>query len=125
MTLYIFLVSFPRLEPFLPLPTPGIMKFRRSKARLDAVVDRLIRESREAMEARREAAAQGEPGEEEKTGGDLLSMLLASKYDPVDNPEANKASPQTEPKVPGGSTGLQPGDKSLQASGASAPGLSS
>jgi cytochrome P450 len=77
MGLYNFIVAFPKVESVLHLPIPGIMKFRRSKARLDAVVDRLIREHREA-------AARGKPGEEQKTGGDLLSMLLASKYESDD-----------------------------------------
>jgi cytochrome P450 len=77
MGLYNFIVAFPKIESFIHLPIPGIMKFRRSKARLDAVVDRLIREHREA-------ATRGEPGEEQKTGGDLLSMLLASKYESED-----------------------------------------
>jgi cytochrome P450 len=77
MGLYNFIVAFPKIESVLHLPIPGIMKFRRSKGRLDAVVDRLIREHREA-------AAHGEPGEEQKTGGDLLSMLLASKYESDD-----------------------------------------
>ena len=69
MGLYNFIVAFPKIESFLHLPIPGIMKFRRSKARLDAVVDRLIREHREA-------AARGEPDK-----GDLLSMLLSSTYE--------------------------------------------
>ena len=77
MELYNFIVAFPKVESFLHLPIPGLIKFRRSKARLDAVVDRLIREHREA-------AAHIEPGEEQKTGGDLLSMLLASKYESED-----------------------------------------
>ncbi len=72
MDLYNFIVAFPRIESFMHLPIPGIMKFRRSKARLDAVVDRLIREHREA-------AARGEPDK-----GDLLSMLLASTDDQLD-----------------------------------------
>jgi cytochrome P450 len=72
MDLYNFIVAFPRIESFMHLPIPGIMKFRRSKARLDAVVDRLIREHREA-------AAQGEPDK-----GDLLSMLLTSTDDQAD-----------------------------------------
>ena len=72
MDLYNFIVAFPKIESFIHLPIPGIMKFRRSKARLDAVVDRLIREHREA-------AARGEPDR-----GDLLSMLLASKYESED-----------------------------------------
>jgi cytochrome P450 len=77
MDLYNFIIAFPKIESFIHLPIPGIMKFSRSKARLDAVVDRLIREHREA-------AARAEPGEEQKTGGDLLSMLLASKYESDD-----------------------------------------
>jgi cytochrome P450 len=72
MGLYNFIVSFPRIESVLHLPIPGIVKFRRSKARLDAVIDRLIREHREA-------AARGEPDK-----GDLLSMLLSSKYESDD-----------------------------------------
>ncbi|XCB35569.1 cytochrome P450 [Tunturibacter psychrotolerans] len=72
MGLYNFIVAFPKIESFIHLPIPGIMKFRRSKARLDAVVDRLIQEHREA-------ATRGEPDR-----GDLLSMLLASKYESDD-----------------------------------------
>ncbi len=63
MGIYNFLVAFPRMESFLHLPIPGIVKFRRSKARLDAVVDRLIAEHRTNTEDR----------------GDLLSMLIASR----------------------------------------------
>jgi len=78
MHLYNFIVAFPRIESFLHLPIPGIVKFRKSKARLDAVVNRLIREHRKA-------AARGEPCEG-KSGGDLLSMLLASRYETDDHP---------------------------------------
>jgi len=67
MELYHFIVVFPRIEAFMHLPLPGITKFRRSKARLDAVVDRLIREHKETTE-------RGEPDR-----GDLLSMLLAAR----------------------------------------------
>ncbi|MDQ2833045.1 MAG: cytochrome P450 [Acidobacteriota bacterium] len=77
MNLYNFIVAFPRIESFLHLPIPGIIKFRRSKARLDAVVDRLILEHREA-------AARGEPDK-----GDLLSMLMASRYEPDDAKEVS------------------------------------
>jgi len=62
MDLYNFLIAFPRMEKFLHLPIPGIMKFRRSKARLDRVVDRLITEHRAANVDK----------------GDLLSMLISS-----------------------------------------------
>jgi cytochrome P450 len=73
MHLYNFIVAFPRIESVLHLPIPGIIKFRKSKARLDAVVNRLITEHRRA-------AARGEPDK-----GDLLSMLLASKYETDDS----------------------------------------
>jgi cytochrome P450 len=72
MGLYNFLVAFPKLEWFINLPIPGILKFRRSKARLDAVVDRLV------AERRREMAA-GAPDK-----GDLLHMLLTSTDDQAD-----------------------------------------
>jgi cytochrome P450 len=68
MHLYNFIVAFPRIESFLHLPIPGIVKFRRSKARLDAVVNRLIAEHRKSSVDK----------------GDLLSMLLASKYETDD-----------------------------------------
>ena len=68
MGLYNFIVAFPRIESVLHLPIPGIVKFRKSKARLDAVVNRLI------TEHRRSGADKG----------DLLPMLLASKYESDD-----------------------------------------
>jgi cytochrome P450 len=72
MGLYNFIVAFPRLEDFLHLPIPSLIKFRKSKARLDATVNRLIREHREAAQS-------GEPDK-----GDLLSMLLASRDEQPD-----------------------------------------
>lgn len=78
MGLYNFIVTFPRLESFLHLPIPGVVKFRRSKARLDAVVDRIIREHREYMA---ETSARGE----EPDRGDLLSMLLSSRDELLDS----------------------------------------
>ncbi len=77
MDLYNFIVAFPSIESFLHLPIPGIVKFRKSKARLDAVVDRLIREHREAV-----VKAQTEGVEPDR--GDLLSMLLSSKDELLD-----------------------------------------
>ena len=76
MSLYNFIVALPRVEKYLNLPIPRLRKFRRSKANLDAVVNRLIREHRET-------AANSKPGQQEKTA-DLLSMLLASTYEPED-----------------------------------------
>jgi cytochrome P450 len=77
MDLYNFIVAFPRLESFLHLPIPGVTKFRKSKARLDAVVDRLIHE-------RREAITQAEAAGREPDRGDLLSMLLTSRDELLD-----------------------------------------
>ena len=68
MHLYNFIVAFPRIESFLHLPIPGIVKFRKSKARLDAVVNRLIAEHRKSRIDK----------------GDLLSMLLSSTYEPTE-----------------------------------------
>ena len=78
MDLYNFIVAFPKLESFLHLPIPGIMRFRKSKARLDAVVDRLIREHRAAM-------VQAAERNEEADRGDLLSMLLSSSDELLDS----------------------------------------
>lgn len=78
MDLYNFIVAFPRLENFLHLPIPGIVRFRRSRARLDTIVNRIIRERRAEMEAQSAALA---PGETAPDRGDLLSMLLASRYE--------------------------------------------
>jgi cytochrome P450 len=73
MDLYNFIVAFPRIESFLHLPIPGITQFRKSKKRLDSVVDRLIREHRQAMAAGR------------ADNGDLLSMLLSSRVEMLDS----------------------------------------
>jgi cytochrome P450 len=67
MGLYNFLVAFPKLESVLHWPIPGVMKFRKSRARLNVIVDGLIASrrvlSREELESR----------------GDLLSMLVAAR----------------------------------------------
>jgi cytochrome P450 len=68
MGLYNFIVAFPRLEDFIYLPIPKLINFRKARSRLDAVVNRLIREHRQAGVDR----------------GDLLSMLLASRDDEAD-----------------------------------------
>jgi cytochrome P450 len=70
MDLYNFLVAFPRMENFLHLPIPGIVKFRRSRARLDAVVNRLIADRRAEFASQRDAAGDR---------GDVLSMLIGSQ----------------------------------------------
>src|ERR1700761_7002991 len=42
MDLYNFLVAFPALERVLHWPIPGVTQFRRSRARLNAIVERMI-----------------------------------------------------------------------------------
>jgi cytochrome P450 len=64
MRLYNFLVALPRAEYLLHYPIPGLRRFRRARARLDATVYRMIREHREKPDS-----------------GDLLSMLLAARYE--------------------------------------------
>ena len=67
MGLYNFLVAMPRLESWLHWPVPGVMRFRRSRARLDAVVEKMIA-SRRSMSR-----------EELESKHDLLSLLVAAR----------------------------------------------
>lgn len=69
MRLYHFLVTLPRAEALLHLPIPGLMRFKRARKRLDKVVYRMIEERRRSG----------------VDGGDLLSMLLASRDDEADH----------------------------------------
>jgi cytochrome P450 len=82
MEIYNFLVAFPRLESFLYLPIPRIIRFRRSKARLDAVVDRLIAEHKTSGADK----------------GDLLSMLLSSR-DEEDTQSSGMSDEQVRDEV--------------------------
>ncbi|HEX5282938.1 MAG TPA: cytochrome P450 [Bryocella sp.] len=67
MGLYNFLVAFPRLEDVLHWPIPGVMQFRRSRARLDAIVQRMIADRRALTR------------HELEQRNDLLSMLIAAQ----------------------------------------------
>ena len=78
MGLYNLIVAFPMLERFQRLPVPGLIRFRKSKARLDAVVDRIIGEHRTLM-----AKAEREGREADR--GDLLSMLLSAREELLDD----------------------------------------
>lgn len=69
MGLYNYLVALPRAEAYLHWPIPGLMRFRRARRRLDAVVHRIIAEHRADNVDR----------------GDLLSMLLRSLDDEDDH----------------------------------------
>ncbi len=63
MGIYNFLIAFPNAERFLHWPIPGLMKFRRARAKLDHVVNRIIAERKRDGEDRQ----------------DLLSMLLLAR----------------------------------------------
>jgi cytochrome P450 len=68
MDLYHYLISLPLAEAYLYAPLPGLTRFRRARARLDAVVHRIIADHRS-----RERAGDA------SDSGDLLSMLMASR----------------------------------------------
>lgn len=65
MGLYNFLVIVPLAEVLQHYPLPGMKRFRQARGRLDAIVYRMIEEHRS----------------ENRDRGDLLSMLLAARYD--------------------------------------------
>ncbi len=73
MDMYNVLVVFPRVESFLNWPLPYISRFRKAKDRLDRVVDGMIA-SRRVL-----------PREYLESRGDLLSMLVAARYDAEDS----------------------------------------
>jgi cytochrome P450 len=68
MDLYNFLIALPRAEAMLHWPIPGLMRFRKARRRLDAIVHRMIEQHRKDGVDR----------------GDLLSMLIASRDDEGD-----------------------------------------
>jgi cytochrome P450 len=69
MQLYNYLVALPRAEAYLHWPLPGLIRFRRARATLDRVVQRMIAHHRADGIDR----------------GDLLSMLLRSRDDEADH----------------------------------------
>jgi len=69
MDLYNFLIALPKAEAMLHWPIPGLMRFRKARKRLDAVVHRMVEEhQREGVDR-----------------GDLLSMLISSRDDEGDH----------------------------------------
>ena len=65
MRLYNFLVIVPLAEMLQHYPLPGMSRFRQARARLDAIVYRMIEEHRR----------------DEQPRSDLLSMLLSARYE--------------------------------------------
>jgi len=103
MGLYNFLVAFPRLESVLHLPIPGVIKFRRSRAKLDAVIATMIASRRSLSRNQLEQR------------GDLLSMLMAARDEgPLPNP-AQSDPPQSVSQQSGCPGSLAPGDPGRQA----------
>jgi len=69
MDLYNFLIALPRAEAMLHWPIPGLMRFRKARKRLDAVVHRMIEQHQKDGIDR----------------GDLLSMLITSRDEEGDH----------------------------------------
>ncbi len=87
MGLYNLIVALPRLESYLHWPLPGVSKFRRSRDRLNRIVERIIRQRREEMAS--------DPTRTDR--GDLLSMLIASRYE-IEGPRTSDLEPKTSPE---------------------------
>jgi cytochrome P450 len=86
MAMYNNLVAMPRAEELLRwrIPIPILMRFRKSKARLDVVVDSMIALKQAEIS---EAARAGKP-----IGDDLLSMLIAARDEDPTQSSINKLS---------------------------------
>ncbi|GAA3764749.1 cytochrome P450 [Terriglobus aquaticus] len=67
MAIYNYLIAFPNLEAVLHWPIPGVTRFRKARARLDRVINRIIADTR----------ALGEAKLSERT--DLLALLLLAR----------------------------------------------
>ena len=76
MNLYHYLVLLPAVEVLVQLRAPKVGRFARERARLDQTVYRMIAEHRTTKSTR------------EKSGGDLLDMMIAAEED--DSPETNE-----------------------------------
>ena len=87
MGLYHFLVAMPRLESWLHWPIPILSRFRRARGRLNAIVDRIIHQRREEMAA--------DPNHRDR--GDLLTMLIASRYEPE---QSESSKPKADSSLP-------------------------
>ncbi len=79
MRLYNYLIALPKAENYLRWPIPGLIRFRKARARLDAQVYRMIAERRAANEDR----------------GDLFSMLLAGRDEGEGTGPATRGAPAT------------------------------
>jgi cytochrome P450 len=78
MEMYNNLVAMPLAEELLRwrIPVPVLMRFRKSKAHLDAVVDSIIAQK---IAARKQSESSVQPPSSDLLGNDLLSMLIAAR----------------------------------------------
>jgi cytochrome P450 len=88
MGLYNFLVAFPKLESVLHWPIPGIVKFRASRKKLDAVVEKMIASRRKLslveLEQRRDLTSMLMAARDySETGGELEGMTDTQLRDEV------------------------------------------
>jgi cytochrome P450 len=67
MDVYNLLIALPQAEKYLGAPIPGLMRFRRARKRLDAVVHKMIADRRELQRT------------DDADHGDLLSMLMSTR----------------------------------------------
>jgi cytochrome P450 len=88
MEIYNALIALPRAEDLLRwrVPIPVLIRFRRSKKRLDAVVDTMIANKQAAIA---KATSEGRP-----LGGDVLSMLIAARDDAPSEASTRRLSSQ-------------------------------
>ena len=87
MGMYNFLVVFPMLETFLNWPLPYISRFRKSRRKLDAVINRMIA-SRRAL-----------PLAELQGRHDLLSTLVAARYEAEDTADGAAQTGMSDTQV--------------------------
>jgi cytochrome P450 len=67
MDVYNLLIALPQAEKYLGAPIPGLMRFRRARKRLDAVVHKMIADRRRQQQT------------DATDHGDLLAMLMSSR----------------------------------------------
>jgi cytochrome P450 len=67
MDVYNLLVALPQAEKYLGAPIPGLMRFRRARKRLDAVVHKMIADRRRQQQT------------DATDHGDLLAMLMSTR----------------------------------------------
>jgi cytochrome P450 len=67
MDVYNLLIALPQAEKYLGAPIPGLMRFRRARKRLDAVVHKMIADRRELQRT------------DTSDHGDLLAMLMSTR----------------------------------------------